>query len=116
MISPLPLYGIFLSDPILPDGAISGGWILGGAAVIIAFFLIRFMNQVDKLVAQMAAMQLTQGMMKLELEAVNKQVKTLSPHKIADEAVAKLITMQGGSGGRHWPFNRTERDEDPGER
>ena len=113
-----PFYTIFLSDPILPDGAFSGGYVLIVALAIVAFFLIRFMNQVDNLVKQVTAMQVTQGVMKAEqgamkkeLDAVSSQIKTLSTDKIADEAIAKLLSMQGGTGGRHWPFKNNPEKE-----
>lgn len=106
-----PFYTIFLADPILPNGAFSGGYVLIAALAIVGFFLIRFMNQVDNLVKQVTAMQVTQGVMKAELDTMSKQMKALNPDKIAEEALTKLIIMQGGSGGRHWPFKRTDEQE-----
>ena len=82
-------FTIFLADPILPGGAFSGGYVLIVALAIVAFFLIHFMNQVDKLVTQVTAMQVTQGVMKAELDTMSKQMKTLSSDKIAEEAVAR---------------------------
>lgn len=111
MIFPASFYGLFLSDPMLPGGAISGNWLLLAALAIVGFFLIRFMNQVDNLVKQVGSMQVTQEVMKRELDTMSKQMKNLSPDKIAEEAVAKLIILQGGSGGRHWPFKRTDEQE-----
>lgn len=105
-------FTIFLTDPILPDGAFSGGYVLLAALAIVGFFLIRFMNQVDNLVKQVTAMQVTQGVMKSELDTMSKQMKSLSSDKIAEEAIAKLLIMQGGTGGRHWPFKRNDEDQE----
>jgi hypothetical protein len=111
MISPAFFYGIFISDPLLSDGAVSGNWVLVAALAIVGFFLIRFMNQVDTLVKQVSTMQVTQEVMKRELDTMSKQMQNLAPDKIAEEAVAKLLILQGGTGGRHWPFNRKDQQE-----
>lgn len=52
-----PFYTIFLSDPILPNGAVSGNWLLIGLAAILTFFLVRFVNQIDKLTKEVQSLR-----------------------------------------------------------
>lgn len=47
MIAPIA-YAIFLSDPILPDGAVSGNWLLIIAVAIIGFLFVRILNKIER--------------------------------------------------------------------
>jgi cell division protein FtsL len=58
MIAPIAdLFFATSADPILTDGAISASWVLAGLVVLLAFFLVRFINQMDTLTKEVQSLQ-----------------------------------------------------------
>jgi len=55
MITPILLMAP--SDPILPDGAISGSYVLIGLVAVLSFFLYRFISQMDKLTKEVSELR-----------------------------------------------------------
>lgn len=111
---PIYFYGIFLADPILPDGAISGNWLVLILAGITAFFFIRTLN---KLESSMKSLTTQITIIREEQISLRKDVDnmpTIDAADVAEQILTKLFAMNPPSG-RQWPFpRRTERDEDPG--
>lgn len=53
-----PLYVFYASaEPILMDGALNGNYVLLALVAVLAFFLIRFINQMDKLTKEVQSLR-----------------------------------------------------------
>jgi hypothetical protein len=106
-------YYTFLIDTLnsasgINPGGISAEWVFGVCVCILAFFLHRFVTQIDSLTKQIIAMDKSHASLGAEVKSMASQVKSIDHNKIADIALAKLLIMNGGKMGRDWPFGNTK--------
>lgn len=96
---------IFETAPTLQNTSISAEWVFGICIAVLAFFLHRFVTQIDTLTKQLIAMDKTQISLMKEVESLRDKVNEKLDHgKIAEITIAKLMILQGGSKERDWPF------------
>lgn len=103
-------YGIFLADPILPDGAISGNWLVVVLGAIVAFFFIRTLNKLENSMKALTTQvtEIREEQIRMQSDIDNKPAVDASA--VAEQILTKLFAAQGGTGGRNWPFKRNDEE------